>query len=154
MTCRAAQRRLSLERDGALAEPERGELAAHVEQCAGCHQFRVTLGEASERLRTAAARVTVPDEERAWQEVRRGLRAARPAGGRQWWGAVRWALPLGAAAAVAFGVLGPGREEQTAARGVARADFVEVAGDASSLVYVDDKSGWLVVWAEAPAKVE
>ena len=30
-----------------------------------------------------------------------------------------------------------------------RAEFVEVPGDASSVVYVDDQSGWLVVWAAA-----
>ena len=147
MNCRAVQRLLSAERDGVLTDHERTVLAAHVEGCAGCRQFRVTLGEASERLRTAAARVTVPDEERAWQDVRRELCAARPAGGRRWWGAVRWALPLGAAAAVAFIVLGPGGDDPSAVRVVARADFVEVSGDASSVVYVDDKSGWLFVQA-------
>ena len=154
MNCHSAQRLLSAEQEGALADGARAELAAHVAHCAGCHQFRVTLGEASESLRIAAARVTVPDEERAWQDVRRELRAARSTDGRRWWGAVRWALPLGAAAGIAFIQLGPTGDEQSAVRMVARADFVEVSGDASSVVYVDDKSGWLVVWAESPAKVE
>jgi hypothetical protein len=35
------------------------------------------------------------------------------------------------------------------AAAVARADFVEVGGDAAATVFVDEKSGWLVVWAAA-----
>jgi predicted anti-sigma-YlaC factor YlaD len=149
MNCRSAQRLLSVARDGALAARECAALATHVEECAECRQFRVTIDAAGESLRTAAARVTVPDEERAWQDVRRELRAARPAGRDAWWGAVRWALPLGAAAAVALVAFRPESDQPIATRMVARADFVEVPGNASSVVYVDDQSGWLVVWASA-----
>ena len=99
--------------------------------------------------------MTVPDEERAWQDIHREIRSAHPAGVRAWRGLGRWALPLGAAAALAaVALLVPSWNEEAASPMVARADYVEVAGDASSVVYVDDKSGWLVVWAEPAAKVE
>jgi hypothetical protein len=62
----------------------------------------------------------------------------------------RWALPLGAAAALAaVAVVGPSWTDDEGPQAVARAEFVEVSGNASSVVYVDDKSGWLVVWASA-----
>ena len=59
-------------------------------------------------------------------------------------------MPLGAAAALAaVAVIGPSWTDDDGPQAVARAEFVEVSGDASSVVYVDDKSGWLVVWASA-----
>ena len=153
MNCHSAQRLLSAERDGALASPERAGLAAHVAGCAECRQFQVALAVAAEDGKTAAARVAVPDEERAWQDIHRELRAARTTGARELWGVVRWALPLGAAAALAaFMVFFQRDEDESATPTVARAEFVEVSGDASSVVYVDDKSGWLVVWAAPAAK--
>ncbi|MCX6955143.1 MAG: zf-HC2 domain-containing protein [Verrucomicrobia bacterium] len=151
MNCRTAQRLLSAERDGALAAPERAGLAAHVAGCAECRQFQAALGEAGNRLRSAAARVPVPDEERAWQDIHREIRAARPEATRAWWGPVKWALPLGAAATLAVILAWAPSDDDLVSQSVARAEFVEVPGDASSVVYVDDKSGWLVVWASAPA---
>ena len=153
MNCRSAQRLLSADRDGALATHERAGLDEHVAACAECRQFRVTLEAAAADLRTAAAHVTVPDEARAWQDIHREIRAARPAAARSWWAPVRWALPLGAAAAlaavVAFVPMDFGEGATPAA--VARAEYVEVPSNSSSVVYVDDKSGWLVVWAAADA---
>ncbi len=148
MNCHSAQRLLSAERDGALATGERAGLAAHVAGCAECRQFQAKCVEAIEGLKAAATRVAVPDEERAWQDIRRELRAARPTAARAWWNLGRWALPLGAAAALAaVAVIGPSWTDDDGPQTVARAEFVEVSGDASSVVYVDDKSGWLVVWA-------
>jgi len=96
----------------------------------------------------------VPDERLEWQRIRRRLnggpeRATQPARGifTLW----RSATLLAAAAAVALGIfLSPSLRTPGAAVASAAttADFVEVGGDASSaMVYVDDKSGWLVVWA-------
>jgi len=159
MNCRDAQRQLSAARDGAPATPGGAELAAHVAGCKACGTFSISLADTSEGLRRAAARVTVPDEERAWQDIRREIRAA-PAKRSAWRQTVRWALPLGATAALAavIALVPRGGEDvalpAAAAPAVARAEFVEVAGDASSVVYVDDKSGWLVVWAAPVAKAE
>lgn len=150
MNCRAAQRLLSAERDGALPPGERVALTEHVAGCAECRQFQALLEASQGELSAAAARVVVPDEERAWQDIRRELRADRPAAMRPWWSLGRWALPLGAAAALAaVAVVGPSWTDDDGPQAVARAEFVEVSGDASSVVYVDDKSGWLVVWASA-----
>jgi anti-sigma factor RsiW len=148
MNCHSAQRLLSAERDGALPTGERAGLAAHVAGCAECRRFTAALRGVGEQLKTAAERVAVPDEERAWHDIRRELRATQPA--RSWWQLGRWALPLGAAAALAaVAVIGPSWTDEEGPQFVARAEFVEVSGDASSMVYVDDKSGWLVVWASA-----
>lgn len=153
MNCRAAQRLLSADRDGALDTLERAGLDEHVAACAECRQFRVTLEVAAADLKTAATRVTVPDEDRAWQDIHREIRAGRPVAARSWWAPVRWALPLGAAAAlvavVAFVPMD--RDDDGPPAAVARAEFVEVPNNSSSIVYVDDKSGWLVVWAAADA---
>ena len=65
MNCRAAQRLLSAERDGALAPRERASLDGHVVACAACRRFRATLTEAAASFRATAARMTVPDAERA-----------------------------------------------------------------------------------------
>ena len=150
MNCPFAQRLLSAERDGALARAERAGLAAHVAGCAECRRFQAEWGETQANLKVAATRVVVPDEERAWQDIHREIRATRRTAARAWWHLGRWVLPLGAAAALAaVALIGPSWTDENGPPAVARAEFVEVPGDASSVVYVDDQSGWLVVWAAA-----
>jgi hypothetical protein len=63
-------------------------------------------------------------------------------------------LPLGGAAAAAIAVfvsLPPEKPQPPVAVSptpTARAEFVEAPGNnASTMVFVDDKSGWLIVWA-------
>ena len=150
MNCSSAQRLLSAERDGAPASPERAGLAAHVAGCAECRRIQAEWVKTQANLNVAATRVVVPDEERAWQEIHREIRATRPTAARAWWNLGRWVLPLGAAAALAaVAWIGPSWTDENGSQAGARAEFVEVAGDASSVVYVDDQSGWLVVWAAA-----
>ena len=158
MNCRSAQRLLSAERDGTLAPAERAALDAHLEACADCRRFRATVAGAADAWRASVASMPAPDTERAWQSIRREIRSGDvPVGGEArrtpWFS--RWLLPIGAATAVAAMAImvAPrwGQEpspEATTPHEVARADFVEVPGNSSSsMVYVDDKSGWLVVWA-------
>lgn len=165
MNCRSAQPLLSAERDGALSPHERAGLEAHVAGCAECQRFQAAVAKAGGGLRVAAARVKVPDEERAWQDIHREIRAGRPAAAKAWWNLGRWTLPVGAAAAAlaVVAVITPNWTGDDAAQEttqvarvgqpqVARAEFVEVGNDASSMVYVDDKSGWLVVWATPTGK--
>jgi predicted anti-sigma-YlaC factor YlaD len=156
MNCDAAQRLLSAERDGALAPRERAVLDEHLAQCAGCRQARAAVGGAIEHWKASVANVPMPDTERAWQDVRRAQRQSRPdATHAQRW--LRWTLPMGAAAALAIAVFvsraptpaSPQRVTQLAA---ASAEYVEVPKNSSSMVYVDDKSGWLVVWAVNDSK--
>ena len=148
MNCRSAQKWLSATQDGALADFERAGLAAHAAECSECRQFQSLLGEAQQHLQALATQVALPDEERAWRDIRSEIRATRPVALRAWWNLGRWALPVGAAAALAaVVVIGPSWMDGDGPQTVARAEFVEVPADASSVVYVDDNSGWLVVWA-------
>lgn len=108
--------------------------------------------------RTDATATAVPNAEIEWQQVRRKIRGGTDALGRpprharpafaSW-----FALPLvaGAAAALSF-FLFPGTPEMAPAprraTQTARADAVEAPGNnASTMVFVDDKNGWLFVWA-------
>lgn len=154
MNCHAVQQLLSAERDQTLGAAVRGPLEAHLAECAACRQMRVTLAEAAEAWRATTAGVRVPDERLEWQRIRRRLHgesagAARPARGifTVWRSATLGAL----AAAVAVGVfVAPGwfRSPPTIAVASSLTDSVEVGSDASSaMVFVDDQSGWLVVWA-------
>lgn len=160
MNCRSAQRLLSAERDGALATHEHADLAAHLAQCAGCRQARAVVAGAVESWRKKVAAIEVPDAERAWQDIRREIRTTQPEKSRGAWGFPRWTLPLGAAAALALAAvvsLNRNSSDLDPVRTIARAQsaqahFVEVPTDASSVVYVDGESGWLVVWAVDDAR--
>lgn len=153
MNCRSVQRLLSAERDGALAAHERADLNAHLSQCADCRQARAVVAGAVESWRKSTAAIAVPDPERAWQDIRREIRTAEPEKSRGTSAFSRWAFPLGTAAALAVAaVVVPNWTDSDATRSaartqIARADFVEVPTDTSSVVYVDGQSGWLVVWA-------
>lgn len=166
MNCREAQNQIFAERDGALAETERAALVSHVAQCGGCRQLREDLASALTHWKTTAQTIAVPDAEREWHAVRRKIRGGVEAG------EVRltprrptlltWlTAPLAAAAALALALFislpdnRPAHEGVSPATHLARADSVEVSGRAASTsVYVDDKSGWLIVWASdaAPKK--
>lgn len=94
------------------------------------------------------AQVSVPDATAAWASIR--ARRHRPAESvRRRTPPLFWlALPLAAAAALAV-IFQP---SSAPAPDLARAEFVEAGNaDASTMVYVDKESGWLVVWAsESP----
>ena len=154
MNCRAAQPLISAERDGALGGDSRGTLEEHLAGCATCRQLRVTLTESAAAWRTTTARVPVPDERLEWQRIRRRLNGEPARSSYRAWGAVTgWrGLSFGAAAVLALGLFfsprWPDSALPSAKAQVARSEFVEVGGDASSaMVFVDEKSGWLVVWA-------
>jgi predicted anti-sigma-YlaC factor YlaD len=158
MNCRAAQRLISAERDAVLAASERSNLEAHLAACGDCRQFRAIISEAAEAWRASTMQLRVPDAERSWQAIRREIRAGEAGAGRPAPRSFRWMLPLGAGAALAAVVLilaPQWRQRLKSAselreRQVARVDFVEVPDGGSSMVYIDDKSGWLVVWAVDP----
>jgi hypothetical protein len=151
MNCREAQDRILTERDGALDETSRAALAVHVAGCAGCRRVQDDLSAALGAWRAEVANVTVPDAEREWHAVRRRMRggetgAQRPVRSRR--SLFTWiALPLGAAAAAALALfISPSPPFDPAP--IAHVDAVEAPGNnASTLVFVDDKSGWLIVWA-------
>jgi hypothetical protein len=156
MNCRDSESLILAERDGALTKPQLTALSNHVAACPSCLRLRTSVNTATDTYQAGLFAVRVPDADQAWRELQSRMSSPawrekkRPLAPVIWFG-----LPVAAAAALAF-VLLPHSPETTSPNVVteARAEFVE-AGDAtaSTLVYVDKESGWLVVWAaEAPAQ--
>lgn len=153
MNCRDAQHQLTAERDGTLDNHQRAELEQHVAQCATCRSERAHVSAAIDawRLRTQAARV--PDSTREWEALRRTIRADGATGAKRSRPLFSWvALPLGAAAALMLTLwMNPSAPSPSTPAAVAArsGDSVEVSAADGSVVFVDDKSGWVVIW-EAP----
>jgi hypothetical protein len=169
MNCHEAQSQIFAARDGAPGEIPGAALDGHLAQCAACRQIRDNLAAALEAWRSDSARVIVPDAEREWHAVRRRIRGGAEAGApasRPSRRLFAWlALPLGAAAAAAVAVLVVNQnQERPSAAGltaqfsdavIARADDVVAPGNqASTMVFVDDKSGWLIVLASDTVATE
>lgn len=161
MNCREAQRRLLAEEDSARDNSPGSLLSAHVDGCSACRKMRDDLAAALDYWRTEATATVVPDAELEWQQVRRLIRGGdnrrSPQRRTRSVFAPWFALPLlaGAAAVLAF-FLSPGTPEiappTRRAPQTARADAVEAPGNnASTMVFVDDKNGWLFVWASDAA---
>ena len=157
MNCHEAKNHLFADRDDALDNPQRVALDTHVAQCADCRRIRDDLAAAFTTWCTENTEARLPDIEREWHAVRRKIRGGVKVGQetRSPRRLVPWlALPLAAAAALALTFYVAPRDDDrsgTTSKAprtqVARADSVEVPGNASTSVYVDDKSGWLIVWA-------
>lgn len=155
MNCRAAELLLQAERDDGLTSSQHAELERHAASCPACRQLRADLAEAMSTVRSEAAKVRVPDAGEEWRVLQNKLHAVRsiPAKRRPLAPVIWFSAPLAAAAALAlayFNLRPPSRqtENTTPLTDPARADFVEVADTkASTMVYVDKDSGWLVVWA-------
>lgn len=156
MNCRESLRLICAERDAPLEAGSRSRLDAHLAECAACRQARSSLTAALESWKESTAGVKVPDAGHEWFEVRRRLREGADAGTAAtrspWRVPLGWlALPLVTALLAVVLFLPRSTLEET--NGVpipvmARADSVEVPGrGASTMVFVDDKSGWLIVWA-------
>jgi hypothetical protein len=92
----------------------------------------------------------MPDPTREWEALRREIRGGIPAVGRpsRRRNLVPWlALPVGAAAALAVVLMtNQPAPAPASTRQVAKTEAVEVSAGDGSVVYVDDKSGWVVVW--------
>ena len=156
MNCRESLRLICAERDAPLAAGTRSHLEAHVAGCASCRQARSNLTTALAFWRHRTASAKVPDADHEWLEVRRCLRSghnsAATASRSSWRLPLGWlALPLATAVlAVILFLPRHAVDETTGTLGpsMARADSVEVPGAvASTMVFVDDQSGWLIVWA-------
>jgi anti-sigma factor RsiW len=170
MNCRDNESLILAERDGALTNTQLAVLSDHVAACPACRQLRANLMATLDTYKTGVAGVTAPDANEAWRDLQTHLN--QPAKKRPLAPVIWFAAPLAAAAALAVSffvtrpnlpspsVPTPATQNVAAARlpiplhdpsVIAGADFVE-AGDpnASTVVYVDDESGWLVVWATDP----
>lgn len=153
MNCRDSKALLLAERDGVLTPTQHADLQGHVATCPQCQQFRAALAESAVLIAQDAATFKTPQLEAEWRAVRAQLHEPTRASSRSpkqsplaqffWFGA-----PLAAAAAVLLAFFSPVQGNATVAP--AQAIFVEAADThASTLVYVDNDSGWLVVWASS-----
>lgn len=153
MNCREAQPLLLTERDGTLSSEQRAALARHVAECADCRQLQSNLAAAMDAVRAEAASVPVPDIDAEWRAVQAKINSGKADQRRKRRLApIIWmSAPLAAAAAVALAFFAtrpiiPTTEPDGFT--VAQADFVEVADSrATPIVFTDQESGWLVVWA-------
>jgi anti-sigma factor RsiW len=170
MNCRDSESLILAERDGALSPNQLAALSDHVAACPACRALRQNIATALASYQTAVREVPVPDADEAWRELQGRLREPAATRRRRPLAPVVWfAAPLAAAAAFAFTFLVtrpapepalPSEAALTTARigppppplhdpsFIAGADFVEAGDpDASTIVFVDAESGWLVVWA-------
>ena len=164
MNCRKAQSQIFAERDGALENSLRVALDGHLTSCGDCRRMRENLTAALTAWRIEVIQTPVPDAEREWHAVRRRIRGGVEAGAvrdsRPRRNLFTWvAVPVGAAAAVALAFFvspqtsSPLQPGEHIGAHVARANSVEVPGnDATTMVFVDDKSGVLFVLAADGAK--
>ena len=161
MNCRDSESLILAERDGALTKDQLAALSDHVADCPTCHELRTRLHQALDAYKAEVAAITVPDADEAWRDLRVRLHGGKEKASRKRpLAPVIWfSVPLAVAAAIAvvFFVTRPVPATTSGTLAftpvydpstVAGADFVE-AGDpnASTMVYVDKESGWLVVWA-------
>jgi anti-sigma factor RsiW len=172
MNCRDVTPLLSAERDGPLDAVARQALERHVAACPACRHLRATLSEAADVWRDNTARAATPDPAGEWRTLRAQLHAAKNDAPRA---ALRrlpsWLLTVGAlpaaAAAVWLAMLAldphtpPTVLSSTPTVALAKpapttpspagADYVDTPADTTPVVYLDQESGWLIVWAESPA---
>ncbi|AOS45386.1 hypothetical protein Verru16b_02467 [Lacunisphaera limnophila] len=165
MNCRDNESLILAERDGTLSPAQLAALSDHVAACPACRELRQRVGAALEAYRAEVATAPVTDADEAWRDLQ--TRLARPGRPRPLAPVIWFGVSLAAAAALALAVFYQRPPDSSSPSTefvnvppppplhdpsvIAGADFVE-AGDpnASTLVYVDKESGWLVVWASDP----
>jgi anti-sigma factor RsiW len=162
MNCRDNESLILAERDGILTKEQLAVLSDHVAVCPACRRFRANLATALDAYKTGLSSVPAPEVDEAWRDLQDRLH--KPAKKRPLAPVIWFGTPLAAAAALAIAFFSMNPTPATVAvpkiavipppppplhdpSVIAGADFVE-AGDpnASTLVYVDKESGWLVVW--------
>lgn len=154
MKCLEAQQLLALAPDGELTELQLAALEQHNVTCLACREFAQQQHKASGVLRRDTALVALPEIEAEVRAVRVRLSAKQPARlGKL--APVLWiGASLAAAAALVFAFLGSHLAPHPTTSPSAASALVNyiVPGDpdASTVVYVDQASGWLVVWASIP----
>jgi anti-sigma factor RsiW len=161
MNCRDIEGLVLSAHDGTLTDEQCAAVASHVAGCPACRQLQAEVAAALGAYRADAAQVKAPNADEEWRRLRPRLQEGRTARKRPLAPVVWLGSAMAAAAALAFAFLGP--KPQPAApvvfspdnEVVAEAEFVEAGNsNASTMVYLDKESGWLVVWAtdaNAPA---
>ncbi len=153
MNCHSVQDQLTRAADGATPASDQAAIAAHLSACSECQRFAETLRRLPDWIAEEVASHPVPDAEEMWREVQAQIQT--PPKPRKVAPIVWLTAPLAAAAALVFAFL-PQRNAPDSSviadNQIVQVDYVEVEDpDATAMVYVDNESGWLVVWADDPA---
>ncbi|MBT5901853.1 MAG: hypothetical protein HOH58_07065 [Opitutaceae bacterium] len=171
MNCRDAETKILASRDAPLGAADEAILAQHLQECPQCQVLTAQLTAAVDSWRARHAQVEVPDPTTEWHAVRRRIRSgeAKTVGGGlpSWSRLLRVALPMTAAFAIAINFWPAPTSPDSPLDGPllahresgwdemhehftyeAHAEFVETEDqEVSPFVYVDEESGWLIVWA-------
>lgn len=155
MNCRQSQHLLSLDRDDRLPAESRTALDAHLAGCADCRRHRDALAASLTSLKAGDARIQTPDAKAEWLQLSARLDAPAHRPRRTF--SPGWLTALSAGGALAALALVSTLNQPAAppagpqlAQAPARAEFVELGDEtATPIIYVDQDSGWLIVWAEA-----
>ncbi len=141
--------RLILSEGGVPPSPGwQDEVAAHVAACPDCRRLQADLAMMRASWRADTAQVAIPDENAAWEKLRPLLSQPAKRTPRRLAPLLWISAPLAAAAAFAFVMLNPAAPTAGENSIAVHADYVEAGNPAAStMVYVDKESGWLVVWA-------
>lgn len=154
MNCSDATRLIHLERDGPLKTDERRAMEAHVGTCEDCREVRAALAQAAEVWREETESADTPDPASEWLRIKRAIRQADSAARtlrrpKPWW---HTAASMAGAACALLVVLAIWRPWQTGPAAMAegvQVEYVEFAeGATNPMVYVNEDTGFVVVWAE------
>lgn len=159
MNCQTSQEQLLRAQDGLLPQQQQPGLDAHLSACPACREFQASLEQVAAGIKNEAASVPVPEFDETWKNIQSRLHtpeATKPISKRV--APIIWiTAPLAAAAALVFAFL-PGQSTSefpslsVSETSITQVDYVETDDpNATTMVYVDKQSGWLVVWADDSA---
>jgi hypothetical protein len=154
MDCRLARQQLAASPDTPSADAPATALAQHLAGCSVCRQVATHLETLLHDWRAETAAAPAPSWAAHWGAVRAQISGAPRANSSRrpaWLFPVGAALPIGAMAAWALLAWRTPIAAPAAGPQVAAADFIETADGSTPLVYVDQESGWLIVWAAGEA---
>ena len=170
MNCQDAESQIFAARDAPLGAADAASLEQHLAECPHCRRVSEGLTAAADAWQQAEQKIAVPDAQQEWHAVRRRIRngpttESAKDGLPSWPRLLRFALPLAGACAIAISLSTRLAEpvaaplESSVAQAdwsyfddhftlYAQAEYVETENEyISPFVYVDEESGWLIVWA-------
>ena len=159
MKCDRAEKLLSASLDGELDAQDLLPLRDHLDRCPRCRAARMEWQSYGEHLKSAPLPIT-PGLKGAWNDIRQRMRQDEKP--RRWKPAYPFPMYWVSAAALLVVTMGifflyPGDPAPTDSKIFAMAENVEFVETsipgATPVVYMDDASGWTVVWiveAEPP----
>ena len=163
MNCQEAELLISQSLDGELDSPaSQSLLQEHLESCPACRNRAQTWRNFGQFMRQDEISAP-PPAEAAWREIRREIQSGespraeeipgKTATASPWF----WRAPAAMAALLALSlglyfVLPSSKENATAYADATVVEFMETEiPGAGTLVYVDEDSGWTILWVVEPA---